>query len=173
MCATPTGCNVSLSQGQTGACTTITDLRENAASTRARGAEFSAELRLRRRMQISANYVFTDSTSVSGTPPARALTPQVAKNELNVDWSYTAPRWTAGVQTRFVGNEFDDTTFLPLGRAFTVDAEVSRQLLPHANLFVAAQNLFDDRYTVARTGVSSLGPPVLVRGGIRLDFGGR
>jgi outer membrane receptor protein involved in Fe transport len=97
----------------------------------------------------------------------------VPKNEVNAQWSYTSPRWTAGVQTRFAGNALDDTTFLPLGRAFTVDAEVSRQLVRHASLFFAAQNLFDDRYTVARTPVRSLGPPVIARGGIRLDFGGR
>jgi outer membrane receptor protein involved in Fe transport len=171
--AVPAGCNIGAQPGQTGACATITDLRANIGSTRARGVELSAELRLRQRMQISAGYVFNDSTSVSGTPFVRAQVPLVPKNEVTAQWSYAAPRWTAGVQGRFVGNALDDTTFLPLGRAFTVDAEVSRQILPHANLFLAAQNLFDDRYNVARTPVSSLGPPVLLRGGIRLDFGGR
>ena len=171
--AMPAGCNIGILPGQAGACTTITDERGNVGATRARGAELSAELRLRQRMQLSGSYVFTDSTSVTGTPPVRSLVPQVPKNEINLAWSYTSPRWTAGVQGRFLGDELDDTTFLPLGRAFTVDAEVSRQLLPHASLFFAAQNLFDDRYAVARTPVSSLGPPVLARGGIRVDFGGR
>jgi iron complex outermembrane receptor protein len=171
--AAPTGCNIGVSPGQPGACTTITDQRGNVGSTRARGAELSAELRLRQRMQLSGSYVFTDSTSVTGSPAVRSQVPQVPKNEFNVQWSYTSPRWTAGVQARFVGNELDDTTFLPLGRGFTVDAEVSRELLQHLSLFLSAQNLFDDRYDVARTPVTSLGPPVLARGGIRLDFGRR
>ena len=171
--AVPAGCSIGALPGQPGACATITDLRANVGSTRARGAELSAELRVRRRMQISAGYVFSDSTSLSGTPSLRTQVPLVPRNEVTAQWSYTAPRWTAGVQARFVGDALDDTTFLPLGRAFTVDAEVSRQMLPHADLFLAAQNLFDARYNVARTPVSSLGPPALLRGGIRLDFGGR
>lgn len=171
--ATPTGCNIGVSPGQPGACATITDQRANVGSTRARGAELSAELRLHQRMQLSGSYVFTDSTSVTGNPGVRSRVPQVPKNELNLQWSYTSPTWNAGVQARLLGNELDDTTFLSLGRAFTVDAEVSRQLQRHASFFVAAQNLFDDRYAVARTPVTSLGPPVLARGGIRLDFGRR
>jgi hypothetical protein len=37
-------------------------------------------------------------------------------------------------------------------------------------MFIAVQNLFSDRYTVARTPVTNLGPPALVRGGLRFNF---
>ena len=78
--------------------------------------------------------------------------------------------WDAGLQGRFVGQAFDDdlNTF-PLARFFTMDGEISRQVLPHARLFVAIQNLTNARYATAATPVLSLGPPLLVRGGFRID----
>ena len=64
----------------------------------------------------------------------------------------------------------DDLNTLPLGRFFTLDAEASRRLLPHARLFVAVENLTDTRYAIGRTPVLTLGPPLLARLGFRLDF---
>ena len=55
---------------------------------------------------------------------------------------------------------------LPLGRAFIVDAEVSRRLGSHASIFGAAGNILDDRYTVARTPITNVGPPTLSPRGI-------
>jgi hypothetical protein len=46
---------------------------------------------------------------------------------------------------------------------------VSRRVLPHARLFLAIQNLTNTRYATAATPVLSLGPPLLVRGGFRID----
>jgi outer membrane receptor protein involved in Fe transport len=171
--AVPAGCNISTQPGQPGACTTIIAQRQNIGNTRARGAELALQMRVRERMQIAATYVYTDSTSVSGTPPVRAQVPLVAKNEFTAQWSYTSPKWTTGAQARFLSDALDDTTFLPLDRAFTVDGEISHAILPHTHVFLAAQNLFNDRYVVARTPISSLGPPAMVRGGFRFDFGGQ
>ena len=54
--------------------------------------------------------------------------PQVPKHQLNVQLSYTDQRWTAGLQARFLGEQFDDDqNALPLAGFFTLDAEVSRQ----------------------------------------------
>ncbi len=156
-------------------CTLITQQRQNLGVTRARGAEIDAELRLPKRLQISAGYIFTDSTVLSfpAQPALQGLeVPQIPKNGVTAQFSYVAESWTAGVQARFTGNQFDDApNLLPLGRAFTVDAELSHRLsVAHASVFAAAQNLFDDRYTIARTPITSIGPPVLARAGLRFDF---
>ncbi len=157
------------------ACTLITQQRQNLGVTRARGVEVAAELRIARRLQLSAGYALTDSVVLSA-PAEPALTglavAQVPKNSFTAQFSYIAPNWTIGVQTRFTGNQFDDAANLfPLGRAFTVDAELSRRIpAAHTELFVAAQNLFDDRYMIARTPTTNLGPPVLARTGIRFEF---
>jgi len=155
-------------------CTLITDQRQNLGVARARGVELSAELHLPKRLQLAGEYILTDSTVLSA-PAQPALVglrvPQVPLNGFNVQFSWRNPKWTAGVQARFSGNQFDDAANLfPLGNAFTVDAEVSRQVLPHANVFAAAQNLFNDHYMVARTPITNDGPPILARAGLRFDF---
>ncbi len=150
--------------------------RQNLGSVRARGVELSAEMNLARRWQLSGSYILTDSTVLSfpaNTSLEGLWIPQVPRHGFNVQFSYLHPDWTAGVQTRLVGNQFDDDqNLLPLGHAFTVDVEASRRLPGpvHASIFIAVQNLFSDRYMVARTPVTNLGPPALVRGGLRFDF---
>ncbi len=157
--------------------TLITDQRENLGATRALGAEFTAELQLPKNMRLTGGYILTDSTVISfAAEPALVglQVPQVARNQFNVQWSYTGRVWTTGVQTRYIGNQFDDDqNLLPLGRAFIVDAEVSRRLGSHASIFGAAGNLLDDRYTVARTPITNVGPPTLVRAGLRLAWPAR
>jgi outer membrane receptor protein involved in Fe transport len=154
----------------------ITRQRQNLGSTRARGVELSAEMNLASRWQLSGSYILTDSTVLRfpANPALEGLRiPQVPKHGFNVQFSYLDRNWTMGVQTRLAGNQFDDDqNLLPLGRAFTVDAEASRRLPgpAHTSIFIAAQNLFGNRYTIARTPVSNVGPPVLVRGGFRFDF---
>ena len=155
-------------------CATITRQRQNLGSTRARGVELSAEIRLPKHLQVSGEYIFTDSTVVS-FPANTALqglqVPQVPKHSFNVQASYVGAKWTVGIQTRFLGNQFDDDqNLLPLGRAFIADANVSREIVPHVSMFFAAQNLFNDTYNVARTPVVSVGPPAIVRGGFRFVF---
>jgi outer membrane receptor protein involved in Fe transport len=125
-------------------------------------------------MQLTGGYILTDSTVISfaaNTSLVGLQVPQVPKNQFNVQLNYSGNIWTAGVQTRYTGNQFDDDqNLLPLGRAFVVDAEVSRRLGAHASIFCAAGNILDDRYTIARTPITNVGPPTLVRGGIRLTW---
>ena len=152
----------------------IADQRQNLGVARARGVELSAELHLPKRLQLTGEYILTDSTVLSAPAQPTLVglrVPQVPLNGFNVQFSWSNPKWTAGVQARFSGNQFDDAANLfPLGTAFTVDAEVSRQVLPHANVFAAAQNLFNDRYMVARTPITNDGTPILARAGLRFDF---
>jgi outer membrane receptor protein involved in Fe transport len=154
--------------------TLITRERENLGAIRAAGAEISAELRLPRNLRITGGYILTSSTVISfaANPALVGLqVPQVAKNQFNVQLSYAGRGWTVGVQTRYIGNQFDDDqNLLPLGRAFIVDGEISRRLGSHASIFGAVENLLDDRYTVARTPITNAGPPTLVRGGFRIEW---
>jgi outer membrane receptor protein involved in Fe transport len=157
--------------------TLITRERENLGAIRAIGAEISAQLRLPKHIQLTGGYILTDSTVISfaaNTTLVGLQVPQVPKNQFNVQLSYSGNVWTAGVQTRYTGNQFDDDqNLLPLGRAFIVDAEVSRRLGAHASIFAAAGNILDDRYTVARTPITNVGPPTLIRGGLRLAWPSR
>jgi hypothetical protein len=57
---------------------------------------------------------------------------------------------------------------LPLDRFFTLDADVSRSVSERVRLFVALQNLTGSRYEISSTPVFTVGPPILVRGGVRI-----
>jgi len=97
--------------------------------------------------------------------------PQVPQNQFTFQASYTGKNWTWGLQGRFLGNEFDDDqNLLPLGRAFSLDAQVSRNLGRRTSLFFAAENLTNDRFRLEATPVYLVGPPVFVRGGVRFTW---
>ena len=166
---TPAGC---VSNPST--CTLITQQRQNLGTARARGLEIAAEWHLPKRMQLSAEYLLTDSTVLSAPAQPQLVglrVPQVPLNGFNAQFSWVHPKWTAGVQARYASNQFDDAANLfPLGQAFTVDAEISRQVVRSTSVFFATQNLFDDRYDIARTPITNVGPPVLFRAGVRVDF---
>jgi outer membrane receptor protein involved in Fe transport len=52
-------------------------------------------------------------------------------------------------------------------RYFTLDAMMAVPVHKNLRVFAAAENLFNDRYTVGRTPVRTLGSPLLVRFGLR------
>ena len=100
--------------------------------------------------------------------------PQVPRNQFTFQGSYSRPFLLVGVQGRFVGNQFDDDqNTLLLRRYFTMDAMFSHPLRPGIEIFAAVENLLNQRYDVGRTPVLTVGPPILARAGLRLQFGGR
>jgi outer membrane receptor protein involved in Fe transport len=152
----------------------ITRERQNLGRIRARGLEVSVEARLPKGLQISSEYLLTDSTVIK-FPANLTLqglqVPQIPKNQVNLQLGYISPNWTAGLQARFVGKQFeDDQNILPLERFFTLDAQISRRVSRHVKLFAAAQNLAGVRYQIGRTPIITVGPPVLARLGLRIDF---
>ena len=157
--------------------TLITRMKENLGVTQARGFELSGQWQVRPRLQITASYLFVNAFVVSyPSPPALVpldglRLPQVPKNQFSFQTSYIGKRWTASLQGRFSGNQFDDDlNQYPLGRAFSLDAELSREFVRHTSVFVAVQNLTDDRFKVEATPVFTVGPPIFVRGGVRFTW---
>jgi len=155
----------------------ITRQKENLGVTQARGFELSGQWQVRPRLQISASYLFVDATVLSYPSPP-ALTPldglrlpQVPQNQFSFQASYIGKKWNASLQGRFLGNQFDDDlNQYPLERAFSLDAQVSREFVRRTSVFVAVQNLTDDRFDVAATPVFTVGPPIFLRGGVRFRW---
>lgn len=151
--------------------TLITRQKENLGVTQARGFELAGQIQATPKLQLSAAYLFVNSIvlNYAANPALQGnFLPQVPQNQFSVQASYTAKVWTAAMQARFSGNQFDDDqNLLPLGRAFSLDAQVSRTIGKRLSLFVAAQNLTNDRWAYEATPVLLQGPPIFVRGGIR------
>ena len=152
----------------------ITRQRQNLGAIRARGVEVSATTKFARHWEVSGEYLLTDST-VLRFPANRSLeglmVPQVPRNQFNFQVSYANQKWLVGAQGRFVGRQFDDDqNTLPLERFFTLDAEASRSVSEDVRLFVAFQNLNGSRYQISSTPVFTVGPPVLIRLGARINI---
>lgn len=150
----------------------ITRQRQNLGAIRARGVELSGIMKFRQRWEIVSEYLLTDST-VLRFPANRSLeglmVPQVPRHQLNFQVSFAAPSWIVSTQGRFVSKQFDDDqNMLPLEKFFTLDAEASRSMSERVRLFVAFQNLTGSRYQISSAPVFTVGPPVLVRGGVRV-----
>jgi outer membrane receptor protein involved in Fe transport len=147
--------------------------RQNLGAIRARGLELAAIVNPNRHWEVSGEYLLTDST-VLRFPANRSLegllVPQIPRNQFNFQVSYAKGEWTVATQARFVGKQFDDDlNTLPLQRFFTLDAELSRSVSEQVRLFLALQNLTGVRYEISSTPVLTVGPPVLVRAGVRFS----
>jgi outer membrane receptor protein involved in Fe transport len=152
----------------------ITRQRQNLGSTRSRGVEFELDGRLSNSVTLTGAYQFADAQVLRFPTDATLeglLIPHVPRNALTFQARYAgARRFTAALQGRFVGKEFDDDqNQLELHRYFELDATVARQLGRGVELFAATENLLDAQYDVARTPVRTIGPPIMVRAGIRFS----
>lgn len=156
----------------------ITRQRQSLGGTRSVGVEVEADARIDDRWSLSGGYQLTDAR-VARFPANTALEglriPQVPAHTLTFRADYHTPRrYAFGLQGRFAGAQFDDDlNRFRLERFMTLDALASRKLAGGAEVFVAAENLLGTRYEVGRTPLTTLGPPLLVRLGLRLRLGPR
>jgi outer membrane receptor protein involved in Fe transport len=155
----------------------ITRQRQNLGAIEAQGLEVSGTMRLSKRWEVSSEYLLTSSKVLRF--PANLLleglvVPQVPRNQVNLQITYVGTKWSAGVQARFVAQQFDDDqNLLLLKNFFTLDAEASRRISSRVSMFFAAQNLTGVRYEVSKTPVLTVGPPVLFRVGVRVSSLGK
>lgn len=153
----------------------ITRQRQNLGRTRTRGLELELDARLRGRWALSGGYLFADARVVEFPPDTKLeglRLPQVARHQLTFQLRYTNPaRFNFGLQGRFAGAQFDDDlNRFRLERFFTLDALISRRLARTAELFAAAENLLDARYSIGRTPVRTIAPPASLRLGLRFHL---
>jgi outer membrane receptor protein involved in Fe transport len=149
----------------------ITRQRQNLGQIVSKGFEVSTEMRVRKRITVNAGYQLADAR-VTDFPVDRTLeglfVPEVPRQQFTFQTTYAGAKYTFAVQGRAVGVQFDDDqNLLPLGRFFVLDAFASRAFRRRTEVFVALENVLDQRYEVARTPVVTVGPPVLVRVGVR------
>jgi outer membrane receptor protein involved in Fe transport len=156
----------------------ITRQRQNLGRTRSRGLELEADAQLSNTWAVSGGYLFVDATvlefPVNTTLVGNRL-PQVARHQLTFQARYSNPSlFTLAFQGRASSKQFDDDQNLfPLEPYFTLDAFLSRRINRNLEVFAGAENLFNQRYTVGRTPLRTIGPPILFRAGFRLRLGQR
>lgn len=156
----------------------ITRQRQNLGRTRARGLELDVEWRAGTHWAITGGYLLADATVIS-FPVNRALeglrVPQVARHQFTIQTRYGTPSgFTFAAQARASSAQFDDDQNLfRLAPYFTMDLYAARKLRRKVEVFGAVENVFDARYDVGRTPIRTVGPPRLVRLGLRLTLSAR
>ncbi|HVG37752.1 MAG TPA: TonB-dependent receptor, partial [Pyrinomonadaceae bacterium] len=156
----------------------ITRQRQNLGRTRSRGLELELSAPFGERWSVSGGYALTDATVRSfpvNTDLEGLWLPQVPRHQLSVQTRYTNPRVVNfSLQGRAVGAQFDDDqNRFRLDSFFTLDAFASRSVAKGVELFAAVENVFNERYQVGRTPVTTLGAPLLARFGLRLRLGAK
>ncbi len=148
----------------------ITRQRRNAGRTVSRGIEIEFETKIDN-FTFSTGYLFADST-IRDFPSNNVLVgkriAQVPTHQATFQFRYSVSNWTFSSQTRASDAQFDDdlNTFR-LEPYFQADGFVSYRINEKASAFVAIENIFNSRYSTAKTPVRSVSGPVSVRVGIR------
>jgi outer membrane receptor protein involved in Fe transport len=158
--------------------TLITRQRQNLGRTRSRGVELDAVAKLSSSWQVSGGYAFIDSTVISFPADSTLVglrVPQVPQHQFTSELRYWNPsRLMLTLQGRFVGLQFDDDqNSLPLGNFGTMNLLLARDFYRGVQGFVGIENVLNTRYAVGRTPVPTLGPPILFRVGIKLEYPSR
>jgi outer membrane receptor protein involved in Fe transport len=155
--------------------TLITRQRQNLGRTRSLGLEIDSSLRLKRRLHVNLGYLLSDARVVSfsaNTALEGLLIPQTPRQSFTFQISYASTKaYKFGLQGRVVAAQFeDDQNLLGLPGFFTLDGYVSRNLNRRMELFVAGENIFNTHYQIGRTPVVTVGPPALLRVGLKMNY---
>lgn len=155
--------------------TLITRRRENLGRTRSRGLEVDGELRASGSLGLSVGYLFADSTvrRFSSDPDLEGhRVAQVPRHQATLAARLSLRGADLVVQGRFASSQYeDDRNSLRLGGYGVMDAFLGAPVGRGIQLFAAGENLLGRRVEIARTPVTSLGPPRLLRAGLRLSLG--
>jgi outer membrane receptor protein involved in Fe transport len=159
--------------------TTGTNLRQrqNLGRARIRGVEADAGWRFARAWTATAAWTWVDPT-VTEAPGQPQLVgkqlPQDPRHRASLSLAFDDPSLvTANAQLRYLGSRYeDDLNTLPMGAVLLVDLFASWHATRNLDVFLAVQNLLDERYLVGRAGLDTVGQPRFIHGGLRMRSGG-
>lgn len=148
--------------------------RRNLGETRSDGAEVDATWRMSPELRLRGGWLWSRSeiTAYPADPLIEGnRIPQVPTHQGTLELRWTGAHSSATIQTHYVGSQFeDDENRYLLPSYVTVDLHLSRAVRDDLSLFVAGENLLDERWTAGRTPLETIGPPRLVRGGVRWNW---
>jgi outer membrane receptor protein involved in Fe transport len=146
--------------------------RQNLGTTQSAGLEIDAETQPFTGLRLSGSWLWTEAEVVA-FEAHRALEgkrlPQIPRHQATLAASFHAATGTVVTgQVRWSDSQFDDDrNELPLAAFTTLDLYASHSIGARFEIFVAAENLLDEQFDIGRTPVPTVGPPRLVRAGLK------
>lgn len=161
--------------------TPTTRERQNLGRTRSIGTELDGNFRLTNFWQFSGGYQYTHATVVDSTAALIGLNvPEIPRHSLTFEARYWNPaRLMVSFEGRYSSLQYDDDlNTLPLKQYFIADFFAGHSIAHGITAYIAAENLFNQRYAVTLSPpvapgapeVENLGPPILARIGIRVEL---
>ena len=157
----------------------VTRQRQNVGETRSKGIELDAEFSPRSNLRFSASFLLVDSR-VTDFPENTALVgnllPQIPRRQLTFQTFYRPlEKFSFSLQGRISGGQYeDDQNTLRLRPYFALDAFAAYRPAKSVEIFVAAENVFNNRYDIGLTPNRTVAAPAFIRAGLRFqlnDFG--
>jgi outer membrane receptor protein involved in Fe transport len=158
--------------------------RQNVGLTRIAGVQTDAEYALATSWRIAGGYLYNRATvkEFAANPALVGNTlPQVPRHRGSVEVTYSHPRFaTIGLLVQAHGRQFDDdrnTQTIPgrttpgLPAYAVVSVNVARALGRNLDVFLGAQNLFDQTYYVGMLP-TTVGAPRMINAGLRVRLTG-
>lgn len=154
----------------------MSSTRQNVGRTRAYGLELEGRVRLHALVWLTLGYTSSDST-IREFPrdPDREgkRIPFVSAHQVVAGLTIGRPEVIQlTLLGRYLSRQFaDDRNQQPIAGFVVLDATLRRSLGEHAALYLDAQNLTDRDYIATQTGpIKTLGAPLIVTGGVRLEY---
>jgi outer membrane receptor protein involved in Fe transport len=148
--------------------------RQNLERTEIHGAEVELRWRPTPRWRFVTSYLMSDAEILDApTQPElegnRLAQVPESQGMMEIAWS-DPDRFDVGLLGRFVDDQFeDDLSTLELGSSVLVDFALSVPVRRGLDVFVRAENIFDEEVEAGRTadGLLTIGTPFLLHGGFR------
>ena len=145
--------------------------RQNAGKTRIRGVEFEAETKIKD-FGLSFGYLLADAR-FADFPANEDLEnlrlPQVPLHQFTFQANYAnRAGYNFALQGRGSSKQFDDDlNQFELESYFQFDAFAAKRFKEKWQIFLAVENIFNNRYSIGRTPIRTLSSPVNARIGLR------
>jgi outer membrane receptor protein involved in Fe transport len=151
-------------------------VRRNIGEGRSVGTEVELRGRLNDLLYITVGYSFVDSviTSFPDNPSREGLRiPNVSRHQVTAGLTVGRPDVAQlTLQGRYLSRQFaDDVNRQPIADFIVLDMALRKRITSWAELFIDGENLTDRRYIATQTGgLKTLGQPLLILGGLRIDL---
>ena len=151
-------------------------MRQNIGEGRSVGTDVELQGRLDDLLYLTVGYSFVDSviTSFPGNPSREGLRiPNVSRHQVTAALTVGRPDVAQlTLQGRYLSRQFaDDLNRQPIGDFIVLDASVRKRIASWAELYINGENLTDRQYIATQTGgIKTLGQPLIVLGGMRIDL---